>query len=137
MGVGEDSSISKDTGKLFFMIFMFIFQLFLFRNNVQCGNIERKENCPDGRRSQKDDSHTVFRWTCCTYLEQSFDHSQQRGKIVVAKLEFWNITKQVFSENVKICEIIKLEMFVKNPSNWSEMWSAKNVSKLFLSFVTC
>ena len=112
----------------FSLIFMFKFQLFMFRNNVQCGNIERKENCPDGRRSQKDDSHTVFRWTCCTYLEQSIDHSQQRGKIVLAKSEFWNITKQVFSENVKTA------------SNWSEMYSAKLECKqtftFFLSFVT-
>ena len=82
MGVGEETSISKDAGNYFFSdVSLSKIQISLFRTNVKYRHIERKEDCPDGRRSQKDDSHTVFRWTCCTYLEQSTYHSQQRGKI--------------------------------------------------------
>ena len=51
-----------------------------YLNRINCRDFKRKENCPDSRRSQKDDSHTVFRRTRCADLEQSIDHSQQRGK---------------------------------------------------------
>ena len=86
MGVGEETSISKDAGNYFFSdVSLSKIQISLFRTNVKYRHIERKENCPDGRRSQKDDSHTVFRWTCCTYLEQSTYHSQQRVEIFFSR----------------------------------------------------
>ena len=62
MGVGEETSISKDAGNYFFSdVSLSKIQISLFRTNVKYRHIERKEDCPDGRRSQKDDSHTVFR----------------------------------------------------------------------------